>query len=296
MAGDSDPKLEAFFQTLAHLSPHTRLAYRRDLTLLDAFRRSGGPGVWAEFDSQHVRHFAALQHRRGLNGRSIQRLLSAVRAFFRFLVRDGTLAHNPADLVRAPKAGRRLPAVLDVDQTARLMQVPATDDLSGRDRAMLELMYSCGLRVSELTGINLADLDLRDRQLTVLGKGRKQRVVPVGKPAVAAVEHWLPQRAAMAPTEEPALFVNRQGRRLGVRSVQARVKQWALRLGLETPVHPHMLRHSFASHLLESSGDLRAVQELLGHADISTTQVYTHLDFQHLAKVYDQAHPRARRK
>jgi integrase/recombinase XerC len=296
VTGDSDPKLEAFFQTLAQHSPHTRSAYRRDLARLDAYRRGEGPGAWRDFDSQHVRHFAALQHRRGLNGRSIQRLLSAVRAFFRFLVRDGTLSHNPADLVQAPKAARRLPEALDVDQTARLMQIPAGDELCERDRAILELMYSCGLRVSELTGANLNDLDLRDRQLTVLGKGRKQRVVPVGKLAAAAVETWLRHRAVLAPSEEPALFVNRRGRRLGVRSVQARLRQWALRLGLETHVHPHMLRHSFASHLLESSGDLRAVQELLGHADISTTQVYTHLDFQHLAKVYDQAHPRARRK
>ena len=198
--------------------------------------------------------------------------------------------------MRPPKAPRRLPKVLDVDQANRLLSKSPESTLDCRDLAMWELAYSCGLRVSELVGLNVEAVDLEAGEARVFGKGRKERLVPVGRQAVAALRAWLPARALLVMDEEPALFVTLQGSRLGVRVVQVRIKQWALRQGLETSLHPHMLRHSFASHLLESSGDLRAVQELLGHSDIRTTQIYTHLDFQHLAKVYDSAHPHARRK
>jgi len=189
-----------------------------------------------------------------------------------------------------------LPKVLDVDQTTRLVDINAADPLAQRDRAMLELMYSSGLRLSELVALNMDEVDLDDAIVGVTGKGNKRRYVPIGRYAVDALNRWLQIRGGLASSEETALFVSRRGKRLGARAVQERLRQWAIRQGLPTHVHPHMLRHSFASHLLESSGDLRAVQELLGHADIRTTQVYTHLDFQHLAKVYDAAHPRARRK
>jgi integrase/recombinase XerC len=291
-----DAGIESFLATLSGHSPHTQAAYRIDLHKLAVYRDSQHIAAWSEFDAQHVRSFIAAEHRRGLGGRSLQRLLSAVRGFFRYLLRAGELASNPAELVQPPKSARRLPKVLDVDQTVRLVGIADDDDLAVRDRAILEVMYSCGLRVSELVGLNVPDVELRDAQVTVLGKGRKQRMVPIGRHAIAAVERWLERRGKLAGTQEQALFVNRKGLRLTVRSVQERVRRWALRQGLDTHVHPHMLRHSFASHILESSSDLRAVQELLGHADIGTTQVYTHLDFQHLAKVYDAAHPRARKK
>ncbi|SRR5579885_46904 len=286
-----------FLATLPHASKHTRDAYRRDLLALDAHRRRVGVNRWRDYGAHHLRAFVAEQHRQGVGARSLQRRLSAVRAFYRHLLRRGGAAHNPADLVRAPKAPRHLPKVLDVDQSARLMELPANDDARTlRDRAILELLYGSGLRVSELVGLNLEDLDLADRELRVMGKGRKQRQVPVGRRAAAALKPWLACRQNVAASGERAIFINHQGRRLSARAVQARLRLWAQRQGLDTHVHPHMLRHSFASHLLESSGDLRAVQELLGHADISTTQIYTHLDFQHLAKVYDAAHPRARRR
>ncbi|MGQ0658812.1 MAG: tyrosine recombinase XerC [Chromatiales bacterium] len=292
----NDPGIEAFLAHVANLSAHTRCAYRRDLERLQAFRRLQALPSWRDLDAHRLRAFIAEEHRRGLSGRSLQRLLSAVRAFFRFLVRRGEVPHNPADLVRAPKAPRHLPKVLDVDQAARLMAIGDEDEFSVRDRALLELMYSSGLRVSELVGLDLADVDLHAAEVKVLGKGRKQRVVPVGRHASIALQRWVLQRVRWARAGERALFVGRRGARLTVRSVQQRLGRRALEQGLDTHVHPHMLRHSFASHLLESSGDLRAVQELLGHADISTTQVYTHLDFQHLARVYDSAHPRARKK
>jgi integrase/recombinase XerC len=198
--------------------------------------------------------------------------------------------------VRAPKAARRLPQTLDADQMARLLELPAGDGLTARDRAIMELLYSSGLRLAELVGLNVTSLDLKDRMVQVLGKGKKARIVPVGRVAAEALRLWLKERAAVAKEHEAALFVGRSGGRLGPRAVQARVAYWARRQGLGVHVHPHLFRHSFASHLLESSGELRGVQELLGHADISTTQIYTHLDFQHLARIYDATHPRARRK
>jgi integrase/recombinase XerC len=289
------------------LSPHTDAAYARDLAALVRFCDRQRLADWSALDSQHVRGFAAREHAAALGPRSIQRRLSALRSFFEFLLREGAGARrsggagglarvlaNPAQGVRAPKAPRRLPQTLDADQMARLLQMPAGGGLTARDRAIMELLYSSGLRLAELVGLDLASIDLRDRTVQVLGKGRKSRIVPVGRYAVAALKEWLKERAALALTGENALFVGQGGRRLGPRAVQSRVKYWARRQGLNMHVHPHLFRHSFASHLLESSGELRGVQELLGHADIATTQIYTHLDFQHLARIYDATHPRAR--
>jgi len=294
-----DPDVESYLATLRAHSPHTLAAYRRDLSKLAAFRARHGIEGWCDVDAQHVRVLIAEEHRAGLSGRSLQRLLSALRAFFRHLVRAGKASHNPAELVRAPKAPRRLPKALDVDQAARLVEIAdeaGEAGLNARDRAILELMYSCGLRVSELVGLDMRDVDLSEAQVTVMGKGRKQRMVPVGRHAVSALRQWMRVRSCWIAEETPALFLARGGARLTARAVQQRVRRWAIRQGLDTHVHPHMLRHSFASHVLESCGDLRAVQELLGHADISTTQIYTHLDFQHLARVYDAAHPRAKKR
>ncbi|HUO18772.1 MAG TPA: tyrosine recombinase XerC [Steroidobacteraceae bacterium] len=292
------------------LSAHTDVSYARDLAALAAFCDRMGIGDWDALDARQVRTFAAHSHAGGLSPRSIQRRLSAVRSFYAFLLREAPAAAatgprgrrgrrilgNPAQGVRAPKAPRRLPQTLDADQMARLLELPAGGGLTARDRALMELLYSSGLRLAELVGLDLGDLDLKDRTVRVLGKGRKSRIVPVGRLALAALRAWLQERAALAAPGELALFVARTGRRLGPRAIQARVDYWARRQGLGMHVHPHLFRHSFASHLLESGGELRGVQELLGHADISTTQIYTHLDFQHLARIYDAAHPRARRK
>ena len=280
------------------LSPHTHSAYARDLQSLISYCDKQGRDDWPTLTAQDIRAFAAACHRQGLAGRSIQRRLSAVRGLYEYLLREGRIGHNPAQDIRAPKGERRLPGVLDVDQMERLLTIDTNQPLAVRDQALMELMYSSGLRLSELTDLDLPDLDLDAGLVTVIGKGRKTRVVPVGRKAAAALQHWLSIRSDLLPpgSEQRALFISRGGRRLAARSVQQRLDQWARRQGMEGRVHPHMLRHSFASHLLESSGDLRAVQELLGHADISTTQVYTHLDFQHLADVYDKAHPRAKRR
>jgi integrase/recombinase XerC len=289
------------------LSPHTDRAYARDLAALVKFCDAARLADWSALDAQHIRAFAARSHAGGLSPRSIQRRLSAVRTFYEFLLREAASVRagrrrgdrvvvNPALDVRAPKAARRLPQTLDADQMARLLEIAPGGGLTARDRALMELLYSSGLRLAELVGLDLADLDLKDRTVRLLGKGRKSRIVPVGRFAVAALREWLKVRAALTPAGETALFVGKGGRRLGPRAIQARVGYWAKRQGLGLHVHPHLFRHSFASHLLESGGELRGVQELLGHADISTTQIYTHLDFQHLARIYDAAHPRARRK
>jgi integrase/recombinase XerC len=282
--------------TERRLSAHTDSNYARDLAALVKYCDRHRLQDWAALDSQHVRTFAAHSHAAGLAPRSIQRRLSAVRSFCNYLVRERALPGNPAYEIRAPKASRRLPHTLDADQMAQLLNVTPGDALLARDHALLELLYSSGLRLGELVGLDLLDLDLRDRTVRVLGKGRKSRIIPVGKKAVQALERWLRERAALVKPAETAVFIARNGRRLGARAVQLRVAAWARRRGLGVPVHPHLFRHSFASHLLESSGELRGVQELLGHADISTTQIYTHLDFQHLARIYDRTHPRARRK
>ena len=226
----------------------------------------------------------------------MQRRLSALRTFFGFLMREGLAQHNPALDIRAPKAGKRLPHTLDVDQMSRLLAMTPKNAFGQRDLAMMELLYSSGLRLAELVSLNLAVLDLRDRTVRVLGKGSKTRIMPVGRQAVAALATWLRERAALTGPNETAVFIGRHGRRLGARAVQLLVSRHARAQGLQVTVHPHLFRHSFATHLLESSRDLRAVQELLGHASISTTQIYTHLDFQHLARIYESSHPRARRR
>lgn len=294
---ESIARFRRHLATERRLSPHTDSSYARDLAALVRFCDARGIAGWGELDSQHLRVFAAHSHASGLAPRSVQRRLSAVRSFLRFLlVREKAVQSNAGVDVRAPKAVRRLPQVLDPEQMARLLELPGDGPFVARDRAMMELLYSCGLRLAELTQLDLGDVDLTDRTVRVLGKGGKERVIPVGRHAVAALEDWRARRSAIAQPDSAALFVGRGGRRLGRRAVQTRIAYWARRQGLPMHVHPHLFRHSFASHLLESSGDLRGVQELLGHADISTTQVYTHLDFQHLARIYDAAHPRARRK
>ena len=279
------------------LSPATVTAYQRDLKRLLEFAREQGLGHWQELNSHRVRAFVASRHRQGLSGRSLARELSAIRTLFGYLQREGVAPGDPAAGIQAPRSGQRLPRSLDVDAMQQLLDGDGSDGddpLTLRDRALFELMYSSGLRLAEATGLPLSAVDRQQGQLRVTGKGAKTRVLPVGRAALKALASWLAVRGQLAREDEPALFVGRHGRELTPRSVQQRLRQRAARLGLPR-VHPHMLRHAFASHMLESSGDLRAIQELLGHADISTTQVYTHLDFQHLAEVYDRAHPRARR-
>jgi len=292
-------ELAAFLERLKserRLSPHTISAYQRDLNALLGFCEREGVASFAALDSHVVRRFAAESHRRGLGARSVARRLSAVRTFLEYLVEMGEVASNAGVHVQAPKPPRRLPATLDADQVASLLAISGDDFLTLRDRAMLELFYSSGLRLAELVGLDLYDVDTADRTVRVTGKGSKTRVVPVGKQALTALHDWLQVRPEVAKLGEQALFLTRKGERISHRGVQARVNYWARRQGAPTGVYPHMLRHSFATHLLESSGDLRAVQEMLGHASLSTTQIYTHLDFQHLAQVYDQAHPRARKR
>lgn len=276
------------------VSDHTVLNYRRDIDQLLAL--SGGRGLDV-LTSQDIRRFVAQLHGRGLSGRSIARTLSAWRGFYRWLSRHRGLAVNPCQALRAPKSRKSLPAALSPDQTQRLLDGEPADLLELRDKAMFELFYSSGLRLSELAAIDVqGGLDLAQEQVQVTGKRRKTRTVPVGAAARAALAAWLARRAELAAPEETGLFVSRRGTRLSRRMIQSRLERWAKRRGLDARVHPHVLRHSFASHVLQSSGDLRAVQEMLGHASIGTTQVYTHLDFQHLAKVYDDAHPRAKKK
>jgi integrase/recombinase XerC len=278
------------------LSRHTISAYRRDLEALSTFCEKEGVASLEGLDAYHIRSFAAEAHRRGLSPRSIARRLSAVRSFLKAHVENGRLKGNVASNVSAPKPPRRLPKTLDADQVAKLLEASGDGALDLRDRAMLELFYSSGLRLAELVGVSLDDLDFADQTVRVTGKGNKTRILPVGRHALEAIRRWLPARVGVAAKDEAALFVSRTGRRLAARSVQARLDRWARARGSRRHLYPHLLRHSFATHLLESSGDLRAVQELLGHASISTTQVYTHLDFQHLAASYDKAHPRARRR
>jgi integrase/recombinase XerC len=278
------------------LSAHTDSNYARDLRALTRFCAQEGIQDWPALEHAQVRLFAARSHAGGLAPRSIQRRLSAVRSFLKFLIRENVLQRNCALDVRAPKGQQRLPVTLDADTMARLLEIPGEDLLAVRDRAIMELLYSSGLRLAELVGLDLPDLNAADRTVRVLGKGSKTRVIPVGRKALTALSAWLKERRALVRDDSAAFFVGASGRRLGARAIQKRVEYWAVRQGLPMHVHPHLFRHSFASHLLESSGELRAVQELLGHADIATTQVYTHLDFQHLARIYDASHPRARRK
>ena len=282
-------------QTERRLSTNTCKHYQRDLAELLDWCNTAGIDGWRDLDTHQVRKYAAQCHRRGLSGRSIQRRLSALRTFYNYLLREQQVSHNPGLDVRAPKSEQHLPDTLNVDDITRLMNVSRTDTLALRDLAMLELLYSSGLRLAELVALNTGDMDFNECVVRVTGKGAKTRVLPVGEKAVAALRAWMQVRPQQLQDRETAIFTGRSGKRLGARAVQQRVKDWARRQGVPGDIHPHTLRHSFASHLLESSGDLRAVQELLGHADISTTQIYTHLDFQHLAQVYDSAHPRARK-
>jgi len=274
------------------LSPHTVEAYRRDAALLESL---AGERPISEARSADIRRFVATLHGRGLAPRSLARVLSSWRGLYDWLARGRAVSSNPCQGVRAPRAAKRLPQTLSPDEAVALVSLEDATPLGRRDRALFELAYSSGLRVSELTGLDVGAIDAATGEARVLGKGSKTRIVPVGRPALAAIAAWLPERAKLARPAEPALFITRSGRRLAPREVQRRIKRWAAAAGITVDVHPHMLRHSFASHVLQSSGDLRAVQEMLGHASISSTQVYTHLDFQHLAKVYDAAHPRARR-
>jgi integrase/recombinase XerC len=288
--------LQAFLAHLANerrLSPHTVLNYERDIVALIGLADATPV---EQLRIHHLRRFIARLHSRGLDGRSLARMLSAWRGFFRYLARDHGLAANPCAGLRAPKAKKTLPQALSPDEATRLMDIEGDAVFALRDKAMLELFYSSGLRLAEIVSLNCADIDLPEATVRVTGKGSKTRVVPVGSHAIAAITAWLKTRETLPNAAGDALFVNGKGGRLAPRTIQYRLKQWALKLGLPTGVHPHMLRHSFASHVLQSSGDLRAVQEMLGHASISTTQVYTHLDFQYLAKIYDAAHPRAKRK
>ena len=286
--------LDAFATHLAPRPAHTRNAYLRDVGQLLAMAGDTPP---ARLDRAQLMRFIATLHGRGLSGRSLARMLSAWRAFYRFLLdRDRSITEDPCAGIKPPKSPRRLPSALSPEEAARLVTIDGEDAPSLRDRALFELAYSSGLRLSELAQLDVDQCDLAGGDVRVLGKGGKERIVPVGAKAREALARWLGARVQRAAAGESAMFVGPRGRRLSRRAIQQRLAQWAIRQGLARHVHPHMLRHSFASHVLQSSGDLRAVQEMLGHASIASTQVYTHLDFQALAKVYDAAHPRAKRK
>lgn len=292
-------QLAAFYlyiRSERQLSIHTQTSYARDLEKFQIFCAAKSIKELHMLGVNHIRMAVAQLHREGLGGKSLQRWLSSLRSFFQFCIRRGWLKNNIADGITAPKSPKALPKVLDADQAAQFVQVEGDDFINKRDRALVELIYSSGLRLAETVSLNINDIDWGDAMLTVTGKGRKTRTLPVGSHAITALKDWLEARKLYTQNDEPALFTTQRGQRISHRAVQMRMQQLSIKQGMDNPVHPHMLRHSFASHMLESSGDLRLVQELLGHANISTTQVYTHLDFQHLAKVYDQAHPRAGRK
>ena len=288
--------LNSFEETLHYLSKYTRDAYHRDLNYLQNYCIKKNIKKWSNLKSQQLRDFISDRHRKGISGRTLQRNLSSIRTFYRYLCKIDVVSINPAEGIITPKSARKLPKLLDVDQTFQLLGIKENDVLAIRDKAIIELIYSSGLRVTEVISLNIDDIDFIDRVLTVIGKGKKARNLPIGKFAIQAIDDWLKSRQKLVKNnKERALFISNRGNRISPRSVQERIKRWAVKQGLSGNVHPHMLRHSLASHILESSGDLRPVQELLGHADISTTQVYTHLDFQHLAQVYDKTHPRARK-
>jgi len=298
VALQSQQWIDAFLhhlRTERRLSANTCKHYQRDLVELLNWCEDTGIKHWKKLGTHQVRQYAAQCHRRGLGGRSIQRRLSALRSFYNYLLREKAVSLNPGLDVRAPKAEHHLPDTLSVDDMTRLLSVNTQDTLALRDLAILELMYSSGLRLAELVALDSKDVDFSERMVRVTGKSSKTRIIPVGDKAITALRSWLKLRPKQLAVGESALFTGRYGTRLGARAIQKRVRQWARKQGIPGNLHPHTLRHSFASHLLESSSDLRAVQELLGHADISTTQIYTHLNFQHLAEVYDKAHPRARK-
>ncbi len=289
-------KFLQFLETEKRYSKHTVENYSKDIDDLEKFCSVKKINSWDEIKPHHVRTYASQIFIDGLGARSIQRKLSAIRSFMNYLVRENLLRTNPADGVKTPKAPKKLPGVLDVDQINQLLNIKSTEPISLRDKAIMELLYSSGLRLAELVALNPIDLNIQDRSLTVIGKGNKKRMLPIGSKAIEAIKAWIKVRSQIAAPDEEALFVGNRGNRLSRRSIQSRINHWAKKNGLAQDVYPHLLRHSFATHLLEASGDLRAVQELLGHKDISTTQVYTHLDFQHLAETYDKAHPRSGKK
>ncbi len=299
MLAAAQNQLDSFFDYLRYerrSSPRTISAYQQDLKRLSSFCDKQNIENWSDVDNLLGRKWLASMHQHGLSGSSIQRILSGCRSFYRWLIREKQVSVNPFDLLKAPRHPRKLPDTMDIDAVQQLVTLTGDDPLTVRDRAILELFYSSGLRLSELVSLDVGDIDFSAGEARVTGKGNKTRIVPVGRYAQIAIRQWLSVRPQIAKENEQAIFVSRRGGRLATRSVEKRLKDWAIRQGISRNVHPHMLRHSFASHMLESSGDLRAVQELLGHQNISTTQIYTHLDFQHLAKVFDSAHPRAKRK
>jgi integrase/recombinase XerC len=283
-----------YLRDVRQYSPHTLSNYARDLAKLQTFCEAHSLASATDIQPGDIRQFASQLHRQGKQGKSIQRSLSAIRSFYNFLSRQGLTHHNPANGIQAPKQARRLPKTLDADQVQLYLTIQGSGPLDLRDQAMAELFYSSGLRLAELAGLDITDIDQASQLVTVTGKGSKTRTVPVGKPALQAVQAWLAVRPEV--DGENALFTSTRGTRISPRNIQQRLRKRGRETTMHQDIHPHMLRHSFASHLLESSGDLRAVQELLGHSNISTTQIYTHLDFQHLARVYDNAHPRARRR
>ena len=281
------------------LSPLTRQNYARDITQLIKLADSSALN---SLQNIHIRRFIASLHSKGLGGKSIARMLSSWRGFFEFLVNRKGFSSNPVIGLRAPKSAKALPQALSIEQAVKLVDISDDNVLAVRDHAILELFYSSGLRLSEVVNLNIDALDFSEGTVIVTGKGNKTRIVPMGKFAMEAIQKWLKIRVNYATNDAAsngsgkAVFIGLQGRRVGARNLQLRLKQWSIKQGINSSVHPHMLRHSFATHVLQSSGDLRAVQEMLGHANISTTQVYTHLDFQHLSKTYDAAHPRAKKK
>lgn len=299
MTPDADAARRLFLDHLAferRLARLTSEGYARDLAALAKWCDTQGISEWQALDTRALTRFLASEHRRGLAAGSLARRLAGIRAFTRWALKQGLVSGDPTRAVQTPRPARRLPASLDADEAQRLVSMEAHGPLGCRDRALLELLYSSGLRLAEIAALDIDDLDLAEGLVRVTGKGSKTRIVPVGKAAREALGAWLKARIALVAHEEKALFISRRGTRLARRSIEARVSHWGRLSGLERRIHPHLLRHAFATHILESSGDLRAVQELLGHASIATTQVYTHLDFQHLARTYDHAHPRAHRK
>jgi integrase/recombinase XerC len=300
MNADAKQQLADFFQYLQvekRASIHTIKSYQLDIKQFIAYCDSKTLTHWTAVQQSDIRAHIASRHRQGMGSKSLQRELSALRSFYDYLLKHSLVNINPALYVKAPKQARKLPKTLDVDQITGLLEAGTSSVLEVRDVAMFELFYSSGLRLSELAGLDLADLDLTDKSLLVrAGKGGKARILPIGSKAIAAIERWLPLRLNGLAIGETAVFTSNRGRRLGQRSIELRLEYWCKKKGIVEHIHPHMLRHSFASHLLESSQDLSAVQELLGHSSLSTTQIYTHLNFQHLAEVYDKAHPRAKKQ
>lgn len=299
MASSAEKDIQEYLEVLRverQLSQHTLKAYQRDIQKLLDFCESKSVFLWQGINTHLIRQFAAQMHAHGLNPKSIQRILSSGRGLSNYLIKKAHIKSNPFDDVKAPKAQKRLPKTLTVDQITNLVEINVQEPLSYRDKAVLELFYSSGLRLAELCNLDLNDISVSEQLIRVTGKGNKTRALPIGRHALKALQEWILVRNDFPLKDYEAVFVSQHGRRINPRTIQQRVKYWAKKQGIEINVSPHMLRHSFASHLLESSGELRSVQELLGHANISTTQIYTHLDFQHLAQVYDDAHPRAKKK